>query len=133
MDADGSNQRRLTNDPAGDYWPSWGPSALETFSQQPTGTQNDEATIFRTSDGNANDDESPQCSVTLDGFGIDRAEVSNAQYSLCVAEGNCGRAFYAVDTNFNGADYLVASVSWEDATDYFSWVGAWLPTEVEWG
>jgi TolB protein len=25
MDADGSNQQRLTINPAGDYWPSWGP------------------------------------------------------------------------------------------------------------
>jgi TolB protein len=25
MDVDGSNQQRLTNNPAGDYWPSWGP------------------------------------------------------------------------------------------------------------
>jgi TolB protein len=41
MDADGSNVRRLTNHPAGDYWPTWGPvaSAAVTAGALATATQ----------------------------------------------------------------------------------------------
>jgi formylglycine-generating enzyme required for sulfatase activity len=84
------------------------------------------------SDGNANDDEFPQHSVTLDGFWIDRTEVTNAQYSLCVADGNCERAIYVDDANINGTNFPVAGVSWMDAANYCAWAGARLPTEAEW-
>jgi formylglycine-generating enzyme required for sulfatase activity len=84
------------------------------------------------SDGNANDDEFPQHLVTLDGFWIDRTEVTNAQYWLCVADGNCERAIYVNDANLNGANYPVAGVSWVNAVNYCAWAGARLPTEAEW-
>jgi TolB protein len=160
---------RLTNDPAGDYWPSWGlpsseipnqlatrtpteePITIQTFDNIPTVASlhdiwtrpTDEMVMIYvpggtfqmgsgTSDSDANDDEFPQHSVTLDGFWIDRTEVTNAQYSLCVADRACQAGPYADDTNFNGDDYPVVGVSWEDAANYCSWAGARLPTEAEW-
>jgi TolB protein len=83
-------------------------------------------------DTHANDDEFPKHSVTLDGFWIDRTEVTNAQYALCVASDDCEPMLYAVDATLSGEDYPVAGVSWEDAADYCAWAGARLPTEAEW-
>jgi formylglycine-generating enzyme required for sulfatase activity len=76
--------------------------------------------------------EQPVHSVMLDDFWIDRTEVSNAQYALCVADGDCRASSYADDTDWNGDGYPVVGVSWQDAVDYCAWAGARLPTEAEW-
>jgi Tol biopolymer transport system component/formylglycine-generating enzyme required for sulfatase activity len=76
--------------------------------------------------------ESPQHAVTLDGFWIDRTEVSNAQYALCVADGACPESRLASDPTYNGDDYPVAGVPWQDAMDYCAWAGGRLPTEAQW-
>ncbi|MBN1260991.1 MAG: SUMF1/EgtB/PvdO family nonheme iron enzyme, partial [Anaerolineae bacterium] len=76
--------------------------------------------------------EQPVHTVVLDAFWFDRTEVTNAQYSQCVAAGVCGPSGLAEAPEFNGGDYPVGSVSWEDATAYCIWVGARLPTEAEW-
>jgi formylglycine-generating enzyme required for sulfatase activity len=83
-------------------------------------------------DALANDDEFPRHSVTLDSFWIDQTEVTNAQYALCVAEGECEESAYADDSRYNGDDYPVVGVSWYDANDYCTWADARLPTEAEW-
>jgi formylglycine-generating enzyme required for sulfatase activity len=77
-------------------------------------------------------DERPVHTVALDAFWIDRTEVTNAQYALCVADGVCDEAGFANDADFNGDDYPVVGVSWYDANTYCSWVDARLPTEAEW-
>ena len=84
------------------------------------------------SDPYAYSDEFPQHTVTLDGFWIDQTEVTNAQYALCVADGECNASGYADDTMFNGDNYPVVGVSWNDALTYCEWAGARLPTEAEW-
>ncbi len=84
------------------------------------------------SDPDAASDEFPQHPVTLDAFWIDRTEVSNAQYALCVADGECDEAAFVEYANYNGDDQPVVGVSWRDATVYCEWVGARLPTEAEW-
>jgi serine/threonine-protein kinase len=77
--------------------------------------------------------------VTLDGFWLDRTEVTNAQYARCVAEGACtqpspagsqARASYYGTPEFGA--YPALYVSWNQAAEYCDWAGARLPTEAEW-
>ncbi len=81
----------------------------------------------------------PVHTVTLDGFWIDRTEVTNAQYARCVAAGNCSappdwssfkRKSYYGDSQYDV--YPVIWVSWDNAAIYCGWAGGRLPTEAEW-
>ena len=76
--------------------------------------------------------EYPAHTVTLGGFWIDRHEVTNAQYSLCVQAGACRPSRLTNDEKYNGGDFPAAGIPWRDAVDYCSWAGARLPTEAEW-
>ena len=85
------------------------------------------------------DDEQPVHTVALDGFWIDRTEVTNAQYEQCVAAGDCDpRSFSGSDTRGwtygDGAadDHPAIYVTWYQAETYCRWVGGRLPTEAEW-
>ncbi len=85
------------------------------------------------------DDEQPVHTVTLDGFWVDRNEVTNTQYEQCVADGVCNsRACSKLDTyNLDNGDAAYGSfpaicVNWYQAETYCSWVGVRLPTEAEW-
>lgn len=75
--------------------------------------------------------EKPGHLVTVDAFWIDRLEVSNAQYRLCVEDGTCAEPRSWADANFN-ADDQPALVPWESAATYCEWAGGRLPTEAEW-
>jgi len=86
-----------------------------------------------------NDDEKPVHTVALDGFWIDRTEVSNAQYRRCVEAGDCSsppesgsttRDSYYGNSTYD--DYPVIYVSWRQAADYCTWAGGRLPTEAQW-
>lgn len=75
--------------------------------------------------------ERPAHTVYLDTYWIDKLEVSNAQYRLCVEAGACAEPRAWFDVNFND-DRQPAIVDWEGALAYCTWAGARLPTEAEW-
>lgn len=76
--------------------------------------------------------EAPQHTVSLDGFCIDRTEVTNAQYELCVGEGDCSPSRLAEDSTYNRETFPVAGIPLQDAADYCGWAGGRLATEAEW-
>jgi formylglycine-generating enzyme required for sulfatase activity len=84
-------------------------------------------------------DERPAHRVMLDGFWIDRTEVTNGQYRLCADAGRClapeesgsfTRETYYGDGDYD--DYPVVWVTWQQASDYCAWAGGRLPGEAEW-
>ena len=84
-------------------------------------------------------DEKPERTFYLDEFYIDKYEVTNAFYSVCVKAGVCeapkpgktsARVAYFGDSNFD--NYPVVDVDWNMARTYCEWRGARLPTELEW-
>ncbi len=82
---------------------------------------------------NGESNESPVHTVSLDAFRIDKTEVTNAMYRLCVAERVCYLPSSTSDYNNDTyADHPVVYVSWEDANAYCQWVDRRLPTEAEW-
>jgi formylglycine-generating enzyme required for sulfatase activity len=83
-------------------------------------------------DPDAYDDEQPVHTVALDAFWLDQTEVTNAQYARCVDDDACEPSDWADDADYNGDDYPVVGVSWNDAVAYCTWAGAGLPTEAQW-
>jgi formylglycine-generating enzyme required for sulfatase activity len=84
-------------------------------------------------------DEFPQRRADLPGFWIDRSEVSNSQYALCVQAGRCRPPYYMTSSTrstYYGdpryADYPVILVGWAMANTYCQWVDRRLPSEAEW-
>lgn len=79
-------------------------------------------------DKEAYPNEKPQHKVYLDGFWIDKTEVTNEMYRKCVISGACQRPNYGY-----GADqHPVVGVSWYEANEYCTWAGRRLPSEAQW-
>jgi formylglycine-generating enzyme required for sulfatase activity len=78
--------------------------------------------------------EGPAREVYLDGYRIDRYEVTNAQYQAFVLATGHKPPRYWPDNRLPAgtADYPVVGISWPDALAYCKWVGKRLPTEAEW-
>ena len=91
------------------------------------------------SDTMAQSDEEPQHSVYLDAYWIDKTDVTNAEYALCVSAGICrspSNPSSQTRTNYYGNsqydNYPVIWVNWNDAQTYCQWAGARLLSEAEW-
>jgi formylglycine-generating enzyme required for sulfatase activity len=96
------------------------------------------------------EDEKPAHTVSLDGFWIDKHEVTNAQFAAFLNEkGNQeegGTTWLELDSGYclieksseefrpksGYADHPVVEVSWYGAKAYAEWVGGRLPSETEW-
>ncbi len=80
------------------------------------------------------EDEKPQHLVTLDGFTINRYEITNAQYQDFVLDTNRLPPMYWKGTIYPlGMDaFPVVGIGWPDANAYCAWAGGRLPTEAEW-
>lgn len=87
---------------------------------------------FQMGSDEGEDNEQPVHTQTLEAFWIDRTEVTNAQYNLCVEAGVCEISRHADNTTFNRAAHPVVGVSWYDGVAYCEWAGGRLPTEAEW-
>lgn len=76
--------------------------------------------------------EKPATEVYLEAFEIARTEVTNGQYTRCVAAGVCTPPNNP-EWNMPGAvNYPVADVTWEQANTFAAFAGGRLPTEAEW-
>jgi formylglycine-generating enzyme required for sulfatase activity len=76
--------------------------------------------------------ELPAHKVSLDGYWIDRTEVTNEQYRMCVNEDVCeppSKDIYFADVSY--AEHPVVYVNWFQAADYCQWAQARLLTEAE--
>jgi formylglycine-generating enzyme required for sulfatase activity len=84
-------------------------------------------------------EQQPLHTVMLGDYYIDKYEVTNARYKVCVDARQCTapyasfsytRPSYYGNVAFN--DYPVINVDWRQATAFCKWVGKRLPTEAEW-
>jgi formylglycine-generating enzyme required for sulfatase activity len=82
----------------------------------------------------------PQHDVTLSAFKLDKYEVTNGRFKLCVDTGCCDPPRY--DGSYTGREpyfgndsfgfFPVVFVSWDQARQYCEGAGKRLPTEAEW-
>ena len=95
--------------------------------------------IMGSDDDSALTGSKPAHEVYLDGFWIDKYEVTNAQFAQCVETGYCYEprdlSSATCEDYYENEDYAnfpVIHVDWNQAKAYCFWAGKRLPTEAEW-
>ncbi len=84
-------------------------------------------------DDQASSDEQPAHTVRIQGFWMDRTEVTNDQYRRCVEAGACSPPHKTtLYENPDFGNFPVLWVDWFQARSYARWAGKRLPTEAEW-
>jgi serine/threonine-protein kinase len=90
-------------------------------------------------DPEAAESEKPRHKINLVSYWIDKTEITNRLYQLCMEAGACTkltnthsalREDYFVNVAY--AEHPVIWVKWEQAEAYCKWAGRRLPTEREW-
>jgi len=78
--------------------------------------------------------EQPHCRVTLQGYWMDKYEVTNSQYLRFVrATGRLAPTHWKEGQVPSGmGSFPVVNVSWYDAAAYAEWASERLPSELEW-
>ncbi len=88
-------------------------------------------------------DEQPMREVATPAFEIDVTEVTQGAYAACVRAGACTSPYHG-PTPWDGSACIgrwsprttpghpVACVTWDQASEFCSWIGKRLPTEWEW-
>jgi formylglycine-generating enzyme required for sulfatase activity len=85
------------------------------------------------SDNNNVPYEQPVHHVYLDAYYIDKYEITNAMYNVCVGKGICREPVYHwFDNDLRYSQNPVVYITWIMAKTYCEWRGARLPTEAEW-
>ncbi len=81
----------------------------------------------------------PVHSVYLDAYWIDKTEITNEMFAICVEDGPCRQPVQSDSltrssyfSNAKYSNYPVIFIWWELANTYCKWAGARLPTEAEW-
>src|SRR5205085_1629960 len=77
-------------------------------------------------------EEKPRRRVYLDGYYIDKNEVTNPLYERFMASARGTAPAYWSELKWNSAQQPIVGVSWYDADSYCRWAGKRLPTEAEW-
>jgi formylglycine-generating enzyme required for sulfatase activity len=79
------------------------------------------------------EDERPAHRVHLHAYGVDRTEVSNAEYRRCVNAGSClPSGLSDTDSRIGLAEHPAVQIRWQEARSYCRWAGGDLPTEAQW-
>jgi formylglycine-generating enzyme required for sulfatase activity len=87
-------------------------------------------------DGEITGDDQPEHAVYVDAFWLDRTQVTNAMYALCLNAGKCDPPIrqeinpHYYDPAF--ANHPVVYIAWSLAEQYCVWSGGSLPTEAQW-
>lgn len=80
------------------------------------------------------DDDSPRREIYVDGFYMDRYEITVSRYAnFLAAIGDLNKPAEWPENNLRASgDFAVIGVDWHDADNYCRWAGKRLPTEAEW-
>ncbi len=91
------------------------------------------AVTMGTNGEDAYPEEQPEWQATLPAFWIERYEVSNRQYGLCIAARVCSVPDDPIQyANPQLQNHPVVGITAIQAAEYCRWLGRRLPTELEW-